>query len=160
MPQQRTLQDPSSGTCSRRSSESRPNVSCRLSGEPLQSYLVTRPWSIMPSRPSQKRLIQEMTRPLPHQMRQEVEEEIQAMLALGVIEPSKSEWCSPVVLVPKPNGTQCSRIDFRWVNCISRFNAYPMPRMDELLGCLGEACFITTRYISKGYWQIPHPPHL
>lgn len=97
----------------------------------------------------------ETTRPVPYRMRQEVEEEVQAMLALGVIEPSRSEWRSPVVLVPKPDGTRRFCIDFRQVNAISCFDAYPMPRVDELLGHLGEAQFITTLDLSKGYWQIP-----
>ncbi|CAM4640595.1 unnamed protein product [Lepidochelys kempii] len=101
------------------------------------------------------KVIWETTRPLPYRMRQEVEEEVQAMLALGVIEPSQSEWRSPVVSVPKPDGTRRICIDFRQVNAISRFNAYPMPRVDELLGRLGEAQFITTLNLSKGYWQIP-----
>ncbi|XP_044843600.1 uncharacterized protein LOC123349509, partial [Mauremys mutica] len=99
--------------------------------------------------------IRETTRPLPYRMRQEVEEEVRTMLALGVIEPSCSEWRSPVVLVPKPDGTRRFCIDFRRVNAISRFDAYPMPRVDELLGRLGEAQFITTLDLSKGYWQIP-----
>ncbi|CAM5131373.1 unnamed protein product [Natator depressus] len=101
------------------------------------------------------KVIWETTRPLPYQMRQEVEEEVQAMLALGVTEPSQSEWRSPVVFVPKPDGTRRICIDFRRANAISRFNAYPMPRVDELLGRLGEAHFITTLDLSKGYWQIP-----
>ncbi|CAM5125119.1 unnamed protein product [Natator depressus] len=100
------------------------------------------------------KVIQETTRPLPHRMWQEVEEEVQAMPTLGVIEPSQSEWRSRVVLVPKPNGTRHFCIDFRWVNVISRFDAYPMPRVDELLGRLGKARFITTLDLSKGYWQI------
>lgn len=91
-------------------------------------------------------------------MRQEVKEVVQAMLALGVIEPSQSEWRSPVVLLPKPDGTWLFCIDFRRVHAISRFQAYPMPRVDELLGRLGEARFNTTLDLSKGYWQIPLDP--
>ncbi|CAM4579086.1 unnamed protein product [Lepidochelys olivacea] len=74
------------------------------------------------------------------------------MLALGVIEPSQSEWRSPVVLVPKPDGTRLYRLPAG--EAISWLDAYPMPHVDELLGCLGEAQFITTLNLSKGYWQI------
>ncbi|XP_065416479.1 uncharacterized protein LOC135974099 [Chrysemys picta bellii] len=101
------------------------------------------------------KVVRETTRPLPYRMREAVEEEVRAMLALGVIEPSQSEWRSPVVLVPKPDGTRRFCIDFRRVNAISHFDAYPMPRVDELLGRLGEAQYITTLDLSKGYWQIP-----
>uniref|UniRef100_A0A452H2Y7 SCAN box domain-containing protein n=1 Tax=Gopherus agassizii TaxID=38772 RepID=A0A452H2Y7_9SAUR len=75
-------------------------------------------------------IIQETTRPLPYRMRQEVKEEVQAMLALGVVEPSRSEWRSPMVLVPKLDGTRRFCIDFRKVNAISRFDTYPMPWVD------------------------------
>jgi hypothetical protein len=71
------------------------------------------------------------------------------MLRMGVIEPSMSEWSSPIVLVPKPGGSM--RLDFRRVNAISTFDAYPMPRVDELLERLGKAKFIT---ILEGYWQL------
>lgn len=30
-----------------------------------------------------------------------LKDEVQKMIALGVIEPSKSEWFSPIVLMPK-----------------------------------------------------------
>ncbi|XP_053872984.1 uncharacterized protein LOC128831041, partial [Malaclemys terrapin pileata] len=103
-------------------------------------------------------VIRGTTRPLPYHRRQVVEKEVRAMLDLGVIEPSQSEWRSPVVLVPKPDGSQRFCIDFRRVNAISKFDAYPMPRIDELLARLGGARYITTLDLSKGYWQIPLEP--
>ncbi|CAM5127553.1 unnamed protein product [Eretmochelys imbricata] len=97
-------------------------------------------------------VVPETTRPLPRRMREAVEEEVQAMLELGVIEPSQSEWRSPVVLVPKPDGSRRFCIDFQRVNAISKFDAYPMPHVNELLDRLGEACYITTLDLTKGYW--------
>uniref|UniRef100_K7EZI4 ribonuclease H n=1 Tax=Pelodiscus sinensis TaxID=13735 RepID=K7EZI4_PELSI len=88
-------------------------------------------------------------------MRDVVEREVHTMLELGVIERSRSEWRSPIVLVPKPDGSLRFCIDFRKVNAISKFDAYPMPRTDELLERLGKAKFITTLDLTKGYWQIP-----
>lgn len=41
-----------------------------------------------------------------------VNQEVEDMLHLGVIEPSHSEWRSPIVLVPKPDGTVRFCIDF------------------------------------------------
>ncbi len=79
-------------------------------------------------------------------------EEVQEMLRLGVIEPSRSPWSSPIVMVPKPDGTLRFCSDFRRVNEVS---GYPMPRVDELIDRLGRARFISTLDLTKGYWQVP-----
>lgn len=81
--------------------------------------------------------------------------EVEEMQRLGVIEPSHSEWCSPVVIVVKKDGSLRICIDFRKVNAMSEFDAYPMPRIDELLERIGRARFITTLDLCKGYWQVP-----
>ncbi len=80
--------------------------------------------------------------------------EIETMLELGVIEPSKSEWSSPIVIVPKKDNTLRICIDFRKLNAQSRFDAYPMPRIDDLLERIGQAKYITTLDLCKGYWQV------
>nr|WP_193639287.1 reverse transcriptase family protein [Escherichia coli] len=80
------------------------------------------------------------------------------MLEMGVIEESNSAWCSPIVLVAKKDGTVRFCVDYRKVNDVSRFDAYPMPRVDELLDRLGTARFFTTLDLTKGYWQIPLSP--
>ncbi|KAJ1096234.1 hypothetical protein NDU88_001377, partial [Pleurodeles waltl] len=84
-----------------------------------------------------------------------VEDEIGKMLDMGIIEPSKSPWCSPVVLVPKPDGSIRFCIDFRQVNAASQFDTYPLPRVDELLERLGKVKYMSTLDLTKGYWQIP-----
>lgn len=94
-------------------------------------------------------------RPLPRKLWGTVKEELQAMLEWGVIQESHSEWRSPIVLVPKPDGSTRFCIDFRKVNAISCFDAYPMPQIDELLDHLGGAAYLSTLDLTKGYWQIP-----
>ena len=37
----------------------------------------------------------------------------------------------------------------------TKFDAYPMPRIEELLDEIGKAKFITTLDLAKGYWQVP-----
>ncbi|XP_041103891.1 C-C chemokine receptor type 4-like isoform X1 [Polyodon spathula] len=58
-------------------------------------------------------------------------------------------------MVPKKDGSTWFYVDFRKVNAISKFGAYPMPRVDELLDRLGGALLVSTFDLTKGYWQIP-----
>ncbi|KAI2645215.1 Retrovirus-related Pol polyprotein from transposon 17.6 [Labeo rohita] len=99
---------------------------------------------------------------VPEARRQAIEEEVQQMLKLGVIEPSRSPWSSPIVMVPKPDGTLRFCNDFRRLNEVSEFDGYPIPRVDELLDHLGRARYITTLDLTIGYWQwplaVPDPP--
>ena len=76
--------------------------------------------------------------------RKVVQAELKAMLDMGVIEESGSAWCSPIVMVTKKNGGIRFCIDYRRVNEVSRFDAYTMPRVNELLDRLGIAQFFTT----------------
>ena len=72
-----------------------------------------------------------------------------------VIKPSTCEWSSPIGLVPKPNGSIHFCNDFRALNSISRFDATPFQRIDELLG---KARYISTLDLTKRYWQMPLVP--
>ncbi|XP_076139108.1 uncharacterized protein LOC143122160 isoform X4 [Alosa pseudoharengus] len=87
-----------------------------------------------------------------------IQEEVRKMLELGVIEESQSAWASPIVLVPKPDGSVRFCNDYRKLNEVSEFDAYPMPRVDDLIDSLGHARFLTTLDLTKGYWQVPLTP--
>ncbi|CAM4568546.1 unnamed protein product [Lepidochelys kempii] len=58
--------------------------------------------------------------------REEIKAEVKRMLELGAIEESHSQWSSPIVLVPKPDGTTRFCNDFHRLNEISIFDAYPV----------------------------------
>ena len=91
-------------------------------------------------------------------MQKIIDEEISKMLADGIIEPSRSPWSSPVVLVRKKNGKRRFCIDFRRVNQVTRRDAYPLPQVEATLSKLREARFISTLDLTNGYWQVPLAP--
>lgn len=77
------------------------------------------------------------------------------MLELGVIKPSCNEWSNPIVLVIKKNESIRFCINFRKVNAQYKFDAYLLPRLDDLIERVGQARFITTLDLCKEYWQVP-----
>lgn len=95
---------------------------------------------------------------LPHAYRSLVKADLEDMQRSGIIEPSTSEWASPIVLVKKKDGTMRMCVDFRRLNAVSRADAYPMPRIDEMIDRLGTSKYITTLDLTRGYWQVPVKP--
>eukprot|EP00731_Ephydatia_muelleri_P001017 Em0001g1017a len=92
---------------------------------------------------------------IPHAYRKAVQQEISEMLEGGVIEPSASEWCSPMVIVQKRDGALRICVDYRKLNSVSQVDAYPMPRIDDILDHLGKSQYISTMDLTRGYWQVP-----
>ncbi|KAG1955346.1 gag-pol fusion protein [Pimephales promelas] len=87
-----------------------------------------------------------------------MKQELEVMQKLEVIEPSVSEWNNPIVLVPKKDGSLRFCLDFRKLNSVSKFDPYPMPRVDDLIEKLGSAQYLTILDLCKGYWQVPLSP--
>ena len=95
------------------------------------------------------------SRSWPHYLKETIDKEVEEMLVLGVIEPSSCPWQSYPVVVPKADGEIRLCIDFRHLNEVSNFDAYPMPKIEDLLERLGGAEYLTSLDLTKGYWQIP-----
>ena len=84
-----------------------------------------------------------------------IREEVAYMLDNDLIEISNSEWSSPCVLVPKPDGTYRFCTDFRRVNKVTKSDSYPIPRVDDCIDRIGNARYVTKFDLLKGYWQVP-----
>ena len=86
---------------------------------------------------------------------QYLREEIQYLLDNDFIEPSQSDWSSPCILVPIPDGTLRMCTDYRKVNSVTKTDSFPVPRMDDCIDNIGQAKYVTKFDHLKGFWQIP-----
>ncbi|GFW11489.1 retrovirus-related Pol polyprotein from transposon 412 [Trichonephila clavipes] len=83
-----------------------------------------------------------------------LKQEIDRLLSEGIIEECESPYASPVVLIPKPNGTFRLCIDYRKLNEITVADTYPLPRMDDLLHQAKLTPFMSTLDLRAGYHQV------
>jgi hypothetical protein len=90
--------------------------------------------------------------------RAELEKQVQKLNAEGIIRPSTSPWCFPVVLVPKADGKWRMCVDYRKLNAITVKDAFPLPRIDTTLEALGGAAWFSTIDLLQGYHQVPVKP--
>ena len=102
--------------------------------------------------------IRQSVRRMPQLRRQEAKKLLDDMLRRSVIQPSSSPWASPVVLVPKEDGSLRFCIDYRKVNAVTRKDAYPLPRVDDTLDTLAGSKWFTTLDLLSGYWQVEVSP--
>lgn len=89
-----------------------------------------------------------------HFMQTKINEEVDEMLALDVIEPSQSEWSSPILMVQKGDNSWRFVVDFRKVNSVSKRPAYPLPFIHEILDQLGQTKYLSSLDIRSAYWQV------
>ena len=102
--------------------------------------------------------IKQPIRRVPFVYRNKIAEMVEDMEKQGVIKPSASPWSSPVVLVPKKDGSLRFCIDYRKLNSVTKKDVYPLPRIDDILDTLGETCYFTSLDLAAGYWQIEMEP--
>ncbi|CCO32475.1 Retrotransposable element Tf2 155 kDa protein type 1 [Rhizoctonia solani AG-1 IB] len=80
-------------------------------------------------------------------LKQWLEDELKA----GKIRPSKSPISSPVMFVPKKDGSRRLVVDYRKLNSRSKKNVYPLPRPDDLMSKLRGAKIFTKLDLRWGY---------
>lgn len=97
---------------------------------------------------------------IPQSQREIVDEHIDQLIKDGVIEPSTSQWNSPIILVPKkPNerGEKQYRlvVDFRRLNEVTETQSFPMPDLEEEISKMGGAKYFSTLDLYSAFHQIP-----
>jgi hypothetical protein len=85
---------------------------------------------------------------------EELRRQINKAIRCGCIQPFGSNFGSPVLFVPKPEGTLCMCIDYRAVNAITVKDRYPLPHIEDLLNSMHGSCWFTKLDLAAGYHKI------
>lgn len=95
---------------------------------------------------------------LPKSQKSEIDSQVNKLLKNNLIEPSRSNYNSPLILVPKKStdGTKKWRmcVDYRLVNKKLIADKFPLPRIDDILDGLGRAKYFSVLDLYSGFHQI------
>ena len=91
---------------------------------------------------------------IPITQREEVKQLLKEMETKKIIQPSKSPWASPVVLVKKKDGSTRFCVDYRKLNALTHKDVYPLHHIDDTLQALSGSKWFSTIDLLSGYWQM------
>ena len=94
-------------------------------------------------------------RKVPLPLLSETKKEIERMLELGVIRPVQepTDWCAPIVIVPKANGKVRLCVDLTKLNLSVKREIHPLPSVENTLGKLGNSKVFSKLDANSAFWQ-------
>src|SRR3954462_7065694 len=84
----------------------------------------------------------------------ELKKQLDAMLEIGLIQPSVSPWRSPVLFVGKKDGGNRLGTDYRKLNDVTIKNKYSLPKIEDLSNQLTSAKVFSKIDLRTGYHQL------
>lgn len=98
-------------------------------------------------------------RPVPYAWRDDVRKQLDSMVQQGIIAPlgdEPSEWCHPMSLVPKSDGSVRICVDLTKLNQFVERPLHPLPTPKEVVTQVPPgARYFATLDAKCGYWQLP-----
>ncbi|MCO5564779.1 hypothetical protein L7F22_018447 [Adiantum nelumboides] len=89
---------------------------------------------------------------------EEILTQVNELLEKGLVRPSSSPFCSPVLLVQKKDGSYRMCIDYRALNKQTIKNRFPVPRIDDIFDRLQGSTYYSRIDLKSGYHQIKIVP--
>jgi hypothetical protein len=95
--------------------------------------------------------------PIPDAHRGKLEKPVNEWLKMGLIQPSKSRYNSPLFMVPKKDGSLRVVQDSRDLNAKSMDYRYSMKDVNQCIGEIGRAgsSIFSTLDLTSGFWHMP-----
>ena len=108
--------------------------------------------------PTEGRPVQSKARRLSPEKLEVAKTELDKLVELGVCKRAKSEWSSPLLVVPKPQGGWRVCGDYRRLNVMTTDDKYPVKNIHDFSQDLAGKTIFSKIDLFKGYHQIPvHP---
>ncbi|GBN31098.1 Retrovirus-related Pol polyprotein from transposon 17.6, partial [Araneus ventricosus] len=97
---------------------------------------------------------------VPYNLKPEMKKQINLLLEAGIIQPSKSPFCAPVLLVKKADNSYRLVSDLRKLNSKTIPDNFPLPNLTEMIEGLSGAKYFSTLDLTSGFHQmVMHPDH-
>jgi hypothetical protein len=88
----------------------------------------------------------------------EVKRQIDALVELGKMRPSSSEYACRITLLAKKDGSRRFCGDYRPLNAQTRRDSFPMPLVEDVIDQLGNSTWFIALDLQSGFWQIRMAP--
>ena len=85
---------------------------------------------------------------------EEILTQVNELLEKGLVKPSSSPFCSPILLVQKKDGSYRMCIDYRALNKNTIKNRFPVPRIEDIFDRLQGSSYFSRIDLKSGYHQI------
>ena len=94
---------------------------------------------------------------MPYPLLDKVKNELDRLIREEVITPVQepTDWCAPMVVVPKPNGQVRICVDYVQLNKVVKREIFPMANVEDSLAKLGAGKIFTKLDANSGFHQIP-----
>ncbi|MCO5569021.1 hypothetical protein L7F22_022727 [Adiantum nelumboides] len=84
---------------------------------------------------------------------EEIMRQVNELVEKGMVRPSSSPFCSPVLLVQKKDGTYRMCVDYRALNRITIKNRFRVPRVEDLFDKVQGSTYFSRIDLKSGYYH-------
>ena len=95
------------------------------------------------------------TRRMPLHYKEDLQKKIDAFLEKELITPCHSPYSAPAMLVSKKNGKMRLVIDYHQLSKRTIKSTWPIPSIGEIFDTLEGSAYLTSIYMSVGFYQVP-----